>query len=78
VEAVAILHRTGDVPIGESAVVVVVSAPHREAAFDAAKFAIDALKQTVPIWKQEQWDGGQSWGLEPQHLVAPTDVEVVG
>jgi molybdopterin synthase catalytic subunit len=59
----AMLHRTGPVPLGESAVVVAVSAPHRGEAFDAARFTIDALKATVPIWKRE------SWGLEAQHLV---------
>ena len=64
----AILHRVGEVPIGESAVVVIVSAPHRGEAFDAARFAIDALKATVPIWKHERWDGGASWGVDAQHV----------
>lgn len=68
---VALLHRTGIVDLGETAVVVVVSAPHRGEAFDGARFAIDELKRTVPIWKRETWDGGESWGLEAQHL---TDV----
>jgi molybdopterin synthase catalytic subunit len=53
------------------AVVVAVSSPHRAEAFEAARFAIDELKRTVPIWKRESWDGGESWGLEAQHL---TDV----
>ena len=75
VVALAVLHRVGDVPIGESAVVVVAAAPHRDAAFDAARFAIDALKRTVPIWKKERWEGGESWGLEPQHLVEAGDIE---
>lgn len=75
VERLAILHRVGDVPIGESAVVVVASSPHRDEAFDAARFGIDALKRTVPIWKRERWEGGESWGLEPQHLVEVDDVE---
>jgi molybdopterin synthase catalytic subunit len=66
---IALLHRIGEVPVGESAVVVAVSAPHRDAAFEAAKFGIDTLKATVPIWKREDWRGGSSWGLEPQHLV---------
>ncbi len=64
----ALLHRVGEVPIGESAVVVAVSAPHRDHAFEAARFGIDTLKATVPIWKKEQWAGGESWGLEPQHI----------
>ncbi|MEO7430329.1 MAG: molybdenum cofactor biosynthesis protein MoaE [Acidimicrobiales bacterium] len=65
---VALLHRTGVVEIGAEAVVVAVSAPHRQEAFDAARYAIDELKRTVPIWKRESWAGGESWGLEPQHL----------
>lgn len=65
---VALLHRTGPVPVTESAVVVAVSAPHRDAAFAAARFGIDALKATVPIWKSETWEGGRSWGLEAQHV----------
>lgn len=71
---VALLHRVGEVPVGESAVVVAVSAPHREAAFEAARFGIDTLKATVPIWKREDWEGGSSWGLEPQHLVEVEDL----
>jgi molybdopterin synthase catalytic subunit len=65
---IALLHRTGVVELGDAAVVVAVSAPHREEAFVAARFGIDELKRTVPIWKRESWDGGESWGLEAQHL----------
>jgi len=65
---VALLHRTGVVALTEAAVVVAVSSPHRAEAFEAARFAIDELKRTVPIWKRESWDGGESWGLEAQHL----------
>ena len=65
---VALLHRTGIVGLGEAAVVVAVSSPHRADAFEAARFAIDELKATVPIWKREAWAGGESWGLEAQHL----------
>jgi molybdopterin synthase catalytic subunit len=61
-------HRTGAVPIGDTAVVVVASAPHRDEAFLAARFCIDALKATVPIWKREKWRDGESWGLEAQHV----------
>lgn len=64
----ALLHRTGTLAIGEAAVVVVASAPHRTEAFAAARFCIDALKATVPIWKREKWSGGESWGQEAQHL----------
>lgn len=63
-----LLHRTGRLAVGEAAVVVAVSSPHRAEAFEAARFAIDELKRTVPIWKRESWDGGESWGLEAQHV----------
>jgi molybdopterin synthase catalytic subunit len=72
---VAMIHRIGPVPIGESAVVIAVSAPHRDEAFSAARFCIDTLKATVPIWKRELWRDGESWGLEPQHI---TDVPSEG
>jgi molybdopterin synthase catalytic subunit len=71
---VALLHRVGVVPIAEAAVVVAVSAPHRDAAFAAARFGIDAIKASVPLWKRETWRGGESWGLEAQHLVDPGSV----
>jgi len=50
---VVLLHRVGQLAIGESAVVVAVSAPHRQEAFEAARFCIDTLKETAPIWKRE-------------------------
>ena len=65
------LHRVGRLEVGDVAVVVVASAPHRDAAFSAARFCIDTLKATVPIWKKESWDGGSSWGLEAQHVGEP-------
>ena len=65
---VALLHRVGLVPVGESSVVVVASSPHRPEAFAAARFGIDTLKATVPIWKRECWKDGESWGLEAQHI----------
>ncbi|MEO7556246.1 MAG: molybdenum cofactor biosynthesis protein MoaE, partial [Acidimicrobiales bacterium] len=69
-----LVHRVGPVPIGEAAVVVVASAPHRSEAFAAATFGIDAVKASVPIWKKESWDGGESWGLEGRSLVDAWDV----
>ena len=71
---IALLHRTGELAVGETAVVVAVSTPHRPDAFAAARFAIDAVKATVPIWKKERWDGGEDWGLEGQALTAPAEV----
>jgi molybdopterin synthase catalytic subunit len=72
---IAMIHRMGPVGLGESAVVVAVSAPHRDNAFAAARFCIDTLKATVPIWKREAWDGGESWGLEPQHVREVTELD---
>ena len=58
---VALLHRVGTLAVGDTAVLVVVSAPHRAEAFEAARFGIDTLKDTVPIWKKETWEGGSDW-----------------
>ena len=71
---IALLHRTGTLAVGDTAVVVAVSTPHRPEAFAAASFAIDAVKAGVPIWKKERWDGGEDWGLEGQHVTAPAEV----
>ena len=65
---IVLVHRHGVVPIGEAAVLVVVAAPHRDAAFEAARFGIVSIKSAVPIWKRETWRDGESWGLEAQHL----------
>jgi len=58
---IAIVHRIGVVPIGEASVVIAVSAAHRAPAFAACHFAIDRLKEVVPIWKKEHFDGGEVW-----------------
>jgi len=58
---VAIHHRTGPVEIGEPSVVIAVSAPHRADALAACRDAIDTLKQTVPLWKKELYEGGEEW-----------------
>lgn len=68
VRRVALIHRVGDVSVGESSVLVVVSAPHRPEAFEAARFGIDALKATAPIWKRETWKGGDDWAKTAQHV----------
>jgi molybdopterin synthase catalytic subunit len=54
----------GRVELSESAVIIVISAPHREAAFAAAQFCIDAVKSCVPMWKRELWRGGSAWSEE--------------
>ncbi|HEX3331094.1 MAG TPA: molybdenum cofactor biosynthesis protein MoaE [Gaiellales bacterium] len=58
---VAMAHRTGHVPIGEASVIIAVSAAHRGPAMDACREAIDTLKQTVPVWKKEVFEGGEEW-----------------
>jgi molybdopterin synthase catalytic subunit len=58
---IAMAHRTGHVPIGEASVMIAVSAPHRVAALEACREAIDTLKQTVPVWKKEVFEGGEEW-----------------
>jgi molybdopterin synthase catalytic subunit/molybdopterin converting factor small subunit len=58
---VAIHHRIGRVEIGEPSVVIAVSAPHRAAALDACREAIDTLKETIPLWKKEVYTGGEEW-----------------
>jgi MoaE-MoaD fusion protein len=61
VSRIAIVHRLGRLTIGETSVFIVVSAPHRAAAFDACRYAIDTLKRTVPIWKKEYFADGSVW-----------------
>jgi len=61
IEKIAITHRVGVVPLGEASVVIAVSAGHRKAAFEACHFAIDRLKEVVPIWKKEHYEGGEIW-----------------
>lgn len=59
--ALAMHHRTGALAPGEIAVVIAVSAAHRGAAFEACRFAIDTLKESVPIWKKEIFEDGETW-----------------
>jgi molybdopterin synthase catalytic subunit len=59
--AIAIHHRTGRVAIGEVSVAIAVSAPHRQGALAACKEAIDTLKERVPLWKKEVYEGGEKW-----------------
>jgi molybdopterin converting factor subunit 1 len=61
VDRVAIVHRTGEVPLGEVSIAVVAVAPHRDAAFEAARYAIDETKARAPIWKAERFADGHVW-----------------
>lgn len=65
---VAMLHRFGTLKVQECSVLVAVSSAHRGDAFEAARFCIDTLKKTVPIWKRERWEGGEDWGLDAQPI----------
>lgn len=58
---VAITHRVGKLNISDIAVVIAVSSPHRKAAYEANEFAIERIKQIVPIWKKEYWEDGTKW-----------------
>lgn len=60
-----VVHRLGDVPVTEASVAVVVSSPHRRAAFEAAEWLIDTLKRDVPIWKQEHFANGETEWVHP-------------
>jgi molybdopterin synthase catalytic subunit len=66
--AIAVHHRVGHVALTETATVVAVSAPHRDEAFDAARFCIDTLKKSVPMWKRELWHGGATWSSDTQSI----------
>ncbi|HEX4898313.1 MAG TPA: molybdopterin converting factor subunit 1 [Candidatus Limnocylindrales bacterium] len=72
VERLAIVHRTGEVPLGEASVAIVACAPHRAAAFAAAAYAIDETKARAPIWKAERFEGGHVWIGEPPRI-GPAD-----
>jgi len=61
IDRVALAHRLGRLEIGETSVFIAVSAPHRAAAFEACRYAIDTLKRSVPIWKKEYFEDGAVW-----------------
>jgi molybdopterin synthase catalytic subunit len=61
IHKIAIHHALGKLQIGDIPVIIAVSSAHRDAAFEACKFAIDTLKETVPIWKKEHFDDGEVW-----------------
>jgi len=76
VQRLAIVHRTGEVPLGEASVAVVAVAPHRDAAFAAARYAIDETKARAPIWKAEQFEDGHVWVGEPARTGPPEDPQL--
>jgi len=64
VRQVAIVHRVGRLEVGETAIVIALSAAHRRQTFDALHYAIDRIKEIVPIWKREVWADGSEWKSE--------------
>jgi molybdopterin synthase catalytic subunit len=73
VRRLAIAHRTGDVPLGETSIIVVAAAPHREAAFSAARHAMNETKARVPIWKAERFADGHVWIGQPARTAGPEE-----
>ena len=65
---VAVLHRTGRLVIGETSLLVAVSAGHREAAFEAGRWLVNEIKRRVPVWKKEVWADGEEWIEGPESL----------
>lgn len=76
---IALVHRIGPMAVEESSVIVAVSSPHRPEAFAAARFGIDTLKATVPIWKKEHWGESAGWGQNavPVERIAQHQAEAV-
>jgi len=75
IHRLAMVHRLGRVEIGETSVVIAVSAAHRAAAFEACRYAIDTLKRAVPIWKKEHFERGAAWaeGEAPEKAISSAD-----
>ncbi|MCX6023452.1 MAG: molybdenum cofactor biosynthesis protein MoaE [Chloroflexi bacterium] len=61
IEYLSVHHRTGKMVVGEVSLVVVIGSPHRKEAFEAAQYCVDRIKEVVPIWKKEVWEGGEVW-----------------
>lgn len=61
IRRLAIVHRLGKLNLGEASVLIAVSAPHRKEAYQASRYIIEQLKQSIPIWKKEVWEGGEEW-----------------
>jgi molybdopterin synthase catalytic subunit len=79
VTRLAVVHRTGEVPLGEASVAIVACAPHRDAAFEAARYAIDETKARAPIWKAERFTDGKVWIGEPaRESAVNADLERAG
>lgn len=75
VQRLAIVHRLGEVPLGQPSILVVACAPHRDVAFEAARYAIDETKARAPIWKAERFADGHVWIGEPARTAPPAPPE---
>ncbi|MBP1933935.1 molybdenum cofactor biosynthesis protein MoaE [Ammoniphilus resinae] len=76
---VAIAHRIGRLDISDVAVAIAVSTPHRAASFEACRYAIERIKEIVPIWKQENWEDGQQWvGDQKEQIAYPSGKPELG
>jgi molybdopterin synthase catalytic subunit len=73
VAEVAIVHRTGRLEIGEVSVVIAIASAHRQGPFEAARYAIDRIKQIVPVWKKEYFEGGEVWIEGPSEPPEPAE-----
>ena len=74
----AIVHRLGDVPVGEASVVIAVGSPHRAAAYEASRTALERLKAEIPIWKREHYAGGEAAWREEEPLKASEESSLTG
>lgn len=61
VDKVLLVHRTGRLEIGETTILIAIAAPHRKAALEGCSYAIERIKQILPVWKKEVWNGGEEW-----------------
>jgi molybdopterin synthase catalytic subunit len=72
---IAIVHRIGRLEIGETSLLVAVSSPHRKEAFEACHQTVNRIKEVVPIWKKEVWEGGETWIEGEKRAKAPSSPE---
>lgn len=61
IESVDVIHRIGDLPVGENILLIIVGAGHRKEAFDACEYILERIKESVPIWKKEIGESGERW-----------------
>jgi molybdopterin synthase catalytic subunit len=69
VNEIGIVHRIGRLEVGETVLLVAVSSAHRREAFEACQYAVDRIKEIVPVWKKEVWEGGEEW--VEGHAISP-------